>query len=63
MKKKIFGILLLLLSIFVVSSCGKNIEVNKQPIEHETKFGGIYIKMTIDEFNNKGFKFGDSLNI
>lgn len=32
-------------------------------IEHETKFGGVYIKITIDDFNALGFDFGDSLNI
>lgn len=32
-------------------------------IIHETEFGGIYIDLTIDEFNNLGFAYGDSLNI
>ena len=30
---------------------------------HETEFGGVYLKMTIDEFNSKGFKYGDSVDI
>ncbi|MCR5068029.1 MAG: tyrosine-protein phosphatase [Erysipelotrichaceae bacterium] len=33
------------------------------PLEHEQEFGGIYLKMTIDEFNALGFKYGDSVNI
>ena len=32
-------------------------------IEHETKFGGVYIKITIADFNAMGFAFGDSLNV
>lgn len=33
------------------------------PIIHETKFGGVYIKSTIDDFNALGFKYGDSVDI
>lgn len=33
------------------------------PIEEEIKYGGVYIKNTIEEFNNLGFEYGDSLNI
>ena len=32
-------------------------------IEHEEKFGGFYVKMTIDEFNQFGFNYGDSVTI
>ena len=32
-------------------------------IIHETKFGGVYIKSTIDEFNQLGFKYGDSVDV
>ncbi len=30
---------------------------------HETEFGGVYLDMTIDEFNEQGFTYGDSLTI
>lgn len=30
---------------------------------HEPEFGGVYIKMTIDEFNALGFEYGDSVDI
>ena len=30
---------------------------------HETEFGGVYIVITIDEFNNLGFMYGDSVNV
>lgn len=33
------------------------------PIIHDTDFGGIYLDMTIDEFNQFGFKLGDSVDV
>ncbi len=33
------------------------------PLEHETEFGGIYIKTSIDDFNSLGFEYGDSVDI
>ena len=30
---------------------------------HEEKFGGIYIRITIDDFNELGFVYGDSVDI
>ena len=33
------------------------------PIEHETEFGGVYIQISIDDFNKLGFEYGDSVNI
>lgn len=33
------------------------------PIEHELEFGGVYIKMTIDDFLARGFQFGDSVRV
>ena len=32
-------------------------------IEHETEFGGVYILMTIDDFNAMGFAYGDSVDV
>ena len=32
-------------------------------IEHEPEFGGVYIKMTIDDFNKLGFIYGDSVKV
>lgn len=56
---------LVLASIFVFScfSCSnKNLKLNST-IEHELKFGGVYITTTIDDFNEMGFKYGDSVNV
>ncbi len=30
---------------------------------HETEFGGVYLKMTIDDFNAHGFEYGDSVTV
>lgn len=43
--------------------CAAAISVSDLAIEHETKFGGAYLKMTIEDFNKAGFNYGDSLNI
>ena len=32
-------------------------------IEHELEFGGLYVKISIADFNKLGFEFGDSVNI
>lgn len=32
-------------------------------IEHESEFGGVYIEMSIDEFNALGFEYGDSVDV
>ncbi len=65
MKNKAFKIVLILalaLSLLALAGCGK-LAVNDLGIEHEPEFGGVYIKITIDDFNAKGFKFGDSVNV
>lgn len=37
--------------------------VEDMTIEHETKFGGVYIHKTIDEFCDLGFEYGDSVDV
>ena len=67
--KRILSIVSLLLVTILISSCSKNntnkdkLIIKDMNISHETKFGGIYIEITIDDFNKKGFAFGDSLEI
>lgn len=34
-----------------------------RPILHDTNFGGVYIDISIDDFNELGFKFGDRVDI
>ena len=31
--------------------------------QHETEFGGVYIRMTIEDFNALGFEYGDSVDV
>ena len=75
--KKIIALLLIVCTLFMFAACGKTdgdtapgpseedavIEVSGLETIHETEFGGVYLKMTIDEFNSKGFKYGDSVDI
>lgn len=57
-------ILLMLATTLGLFACkDKTPTLGKTAIEHETKFGGVYIKITIDDFNAMGFAFGDSLNV
>ena len=64
-KKRI--ILLMVLMLAVLCGCGKQEEkvpvIEDYPIEHETEFGGVYIKIGIDEFNDLGFSYGDSVDV
>ena len=56
-------------SISVLCACQKEEQVQPEPkiencaIIHETEFGGVYIKSTIDDFNKLGFVYGDSVNV
>ncbi len=70
MKKKLSVILLCLLILSLFAGCTKKEdpkdilpEVTGIAIEHEKEFGGVYIKLTIDEFNAKGFVYGDSVDV
>ncbi|MBO4535147.1 MAG: tyrosine-protein phosphatase [Clostridia bacterium] len=76
MKRKItLGLIALAVALVLVTSlcmvaCKKNDNgestlpaLSATGIEHETKFGGVYIKITIEDFNALGFAFGDSLNV
>ncbi|MBQ6654477.1 MAG: tyrosine-protein phosphatase [Erysipelotrichaceae bacterium] len=67
--KKANNLIILTLVILMTMLTGcqpKEPETLKTPdlsLAHETEFGGIYLKMTIDDFNALGFKYGDSVNI
>ena len=69
--KKLFTLFSALILSATLSGCkGKNkIPEAKDPIlencsiARDEKFGGALIKISIDDFNNLGFKFGDSLDL
>ena len=51
-----------------LGGCAKRSEpevpgLSGQSIIHEPEFGGVYITLTIDEFNALGFEYGDSVDI
>ena len=49
--------------MILISACGSKLEVKNLDTIHELEFGGIYLTMTIDDFNKKGFNYGDSVDI
>ena len=60
--------ILILFLVFLTSvccSCGEagSLKLENTSIEHETEFGGAYIHITIQDFLNLGFQFGDSVQV
>ena len=41
----------------------KEIKIEDKNISHDTKYGGVYVNISIEEFNNLGFEFGDSVDV
>ena len=56
-------LLIEMLSLAGCTSCSSNIKVTGLEAIHETEFGNVYLSMTIDEFNEAGFEYGDSVKI
>lgn len=72
MKKYILTILTVLIAVFGVIYYGNNnkpvdpeeeVIEDGYEIEHEERFGGVYIKISIDDFNELGYEYGDSVDI
>ena len=61
--KKIVSLLFIFISMIVLTSCGNDVKIENYDVMHETEFGGVYIKIEIDDFNELGFEFGDSVDI
>lgn len=38
-------------------------EIEGYAIQHEPEFGGVYIEISIDDFNGLGFEYGDSVDV
>lgn len=66
MKKSII-VLISALTILSISGCqsneSKQTVLESYSIHRDDEFGGAYIDISIQDFNNLGFKFGDSLNL
>ena len=69
MYKRLISILMIITALILVAGCGRiepeetGAVLKDYAISHDTEFGGIYINITIDDFNKLGFKFGDSINV
>lgn len=65
--KKSLMLGLTLFSVFALASCGSSEDdkylVKDCEIIHELEFGGVYVKKTIEEFNNMGYEYGDSVDV
>ncbi|MBR6322964.1 MAG: tyrosine-protein phosphatase, partial [Lachnospiraceae bacterium] len=66
MNKTMKNMLIFLVSAVFMTAllcgCGPK-KVSGQSIEHEEEFGGVYIHLTIDDFNALGYVYGDSVDI
>lgn len=70
MKRFFLYLLLILCLVFGLAACTKPAEdapetpgIADVGIIHEPEFGGVYITNTIEEFNAKGFAYGDSVDV
>ncbi|MBR3394995.1 MAG: tyrosine-protein phosphatase [Firmicutes bacterium] len=69
MKKRSITVLLIVCLVFLLAACTKAEETPDVPgitdvgILHEPEFGGVYVQNTIEEFNAKGFAYGDSVDL
>ena len=64
--RKLLTLLLLLCLAMSLSGCKTQAvipEAKGLPLQHEPEFGGIYLEMTIDDFNKLGFSYGDSVKV
>ena len=61
--KSVYKLISLFTLFSIVSCSGGTLELKDKAVTHETKFGGIYIDETIEDFNKLGFKFGDSVDV
>ena len=72
--KKLIAILVALCLLALTFTACINEQVTDSPnpappeltgcaIQHELEFGGVYIEIKIDDFNNLGFRYGDSVTV
>ena len=61
--RRIICLLLIFVSSLSLFSCKSSQSIKDLELKHELEFGGVYLKITIDDFNNKGFDYGDSVNV
>ncbi len=63
------AVLILFILTLSVSACAgtpkpdTRPELKDYPTQHESEFGGVYIEISIDDFNKLGFTYGDSVDV
>lgn len=60
MKKKY---LISLIPILVLSSCSSEVTLVDAPIYKDEKFNAAIVDISIEDFNNLGFTYGDSVSV
>ena len=66
MKKKrilVYIAVVVLIIASLVAFSYINPSIKNYEILHDEKFGGVYAKISIDDFNSKGFNYGDSVDV
>ena len=66
MKKQILSTLFAICILISLAACSPQEEILSTEtlgIEHEEKFGGVYLHITIEDFLSLGFDYGDSVDI
>lgn len=62
-KKTLVAVLLILLLLFALAGCKDTTPAVTTGIIEDTQFGSIHTELTVDEFCDSGFTFGDSIDI
>ena len=52
----------ILLCCALTTGC-KSVKAADRAIMHETEFGGVYVDLTIEDFNLLGFEYGDAVDV
>ncbi len=60
-KSILYAISILIIIILLIVY--RKTTINNYEIMYDEKFGGVYVKISIEDFNKKGFSFGDSVNV
>ena len=63
---RMIALLLAALLLAVPTGCSgskKTVTTGDVGVLKDTEFGNVYLDLTIDEFNKKGFSFGDSIDV
>ena len=66
--KRLTAMILACLLLFALTGCTgkekeKTVTTGEIGVLEDTEFGNVYLDVTIDEFNQKGFAFGDSIDV